>query len=98
MADVVMWLISVMAIVRGMGVAVMNSTCGGDALASFFTSCARCRTPKRCCSSIMTRPRCAKSSSSLFSAVVPTTMSSSPDSSRLRTSFRTLHELSLIHI
>ena len=91
MTEVVMWLMRVMAMVRGMGVAVMKSTCGGGASGAFFTSCARCRTPKRCCSSMMTSPRLEKSSSALFSAVVPMTMSTSPASSRLRNSRRRLH-------
>ena len=48
---------TVIATVRGIGVAVITSTCGGaPALA---LSAARCSTPKRCCSSTTTRPRSA---------------------------------------
>jgi hypothetical protein len=52
---------TVMAAVRGMGVAVITSTSGtawppSSALAR---SAARCSTPKRCCSSMTTTPRLA---------------------------------------
>ena len=46
-----------MATVRGIGVAVMTSTCGGAAALPRRAS--RCSTPKRCCSSTTTSPRSA---------------------------------------
>ena len=64
-----------MATVRGIGVAVMTSTCGAVPLAR---SASRCSTPKRCCSSMTTRPRSLNSTPSLSSAWVPTTMPASP--------------------
>src|SRR5256886_3640729 len=44
-----------MAKVRGIGVAVITSTCGG--IAAFAHNLARWATPKRCCSSTIARPR-----------------------------------------
>ena len=61
-----------MATVRGIGVAVMTSTCGGRL--PLARSASRCSTPKRCCSSTTTRPRSAKSTPSCSSAWVPTTI------------------------
>ena len=68
---------TVIATVRGIGVAVMTSTCGGwSALAR---RASRCSTPKRCCSSTTMRPRSAKSTPSYSSAWVPTTMPAAPE-------------------
>ena len=47
----------VMAIVRGMGVAVMTSRCGLTPSLAFARNASRCSTPKRCCSSTTTIPR-----------------------------------------
>ena len=41
----------IIASVRGIGVALMTSTCGSP---PFLLSISRCATPKRCCSSVMT--------------------------------------------
>ena len=46
---------TVIATVRGMGVAVMTSRCGG--LLALARRASRCSTPKRCCSSTTIRPR-----------------------------------------
>ena len=75
---------TVIATVRGMGVAVITSTCGGTAPLPRRAS--RCSTPKRCCSSTTTRARSRKSTFSWSSACVPTTMPASPltMSSRVR--------------
>ena len=65
----------VCASVRGIGVAVMCSVCGARLFARNF---ARCATPKRCCSSMIARPRSRNSTRSTMSACVPTTRSHSP--------------------
>ena len=46
---------TVMATVRGIGVAVITSTCGG--VAALLRNASRCSTPNRCCSSTTTSPR-----------------------------------------
>ena len=65
----------VIATVRGIGVAVMTSVCGVRSIGAISRSLSRCRTPKRCCSSTITKPRSANSTPSWISACVPTTMS-----------------------
>ena len=55
-----------------MGVAVITSTSGAVS-APFFISFMRCSTPKRCCSSTMTRPSLWNSTFSSSSAWVPIT-------------------------
>ena len=50
---------TVIAAVRGIGVAVITNTSGVEASAPFLPSAARCSTPNRCCSSITTTPRLA---------------------------------------
>ena len=67
---------TVIATVRGIGVAVITSTWGGQPALS--VRAARCSTPKRCCSSTTTRPRSANITFSSSSAWVPTTMPASP--------------------
>ena len=65
---------SVIASVRGIGVALIISRCGSSACsASFARSASRCATPKRCCSSMIARPRRAKRTCSSITACVPTT-------------------------
>ena len=64
---------TVMATVRGIGVAVMTSRCGGPSPA-LSRSASRCSTPNLCCSSITTRPRSANCTFSSSSAWVPITM------------------------
>ena len=59
------------ASVRGIGVAVMCSTCGARPCASAL----RCSTPKRCCSSTTATERSRSSTPSWMSACVPTTTS-----------------------
>ena len=67
------------ASVRGIGVAVITSRCGTRSPSpARRRRLTRCRTPKRCCSSTITRPRRANSSLSWISAWVPTTRSTSP--------------------
>ena len=67
---------TVIATVRGIGVAVITSTCGGAPALAF--SAARCSTPKRCCSSTTTSPRSANCTCSSSRAWVPITMPASP--------------------
>ena len=62
--------------VRGMGVALMTRTW---ALSPLSASAPRCATPKRCCSSVTTRPSLANSTPSLMSAWVPTASCASPE-------------------
>ena len=59
---------------RGIGVAVMCSTCG----ARPSTSAERCSTPKRCCSSTTATARSRNSKPFWISACVPTTTSAWP--------------------
>ena len=66
----------VMARVRGIGVAVMTSTCGGFRL--LLHSLALCATPKRCCSSMTASPKCANCTVSSMMAWVPTNICTSP--------------------
>ena len=65
------------ASVRGIGVAVSASTCGSPPLPLAW-SAARCPTPKRCCSSTITRPSRGNSTASLITACVPITISAAP--------------------
>ena len=65
-----------MATVRGIGVAVITSRCGGRSALPRRAS--RCSTPKRCCSSTTTRPRSANATCSWIRACVPTTMPAAP--------------------
>ena len=67
---------TVIATVRGIGVAVSTSTCG---LAPFSRSASRCSTPKRCCSSTTTSPRSKNATFSPSSACVPTTIDAAPE-------------------
>ncbi len=80
---------SVIPNVRGMGVAVMTTTCGvlGSAVPAprlsgppLTRSIARWCTPKRCCSSITATARLWKRTLSVSSACVPTSTSISPAS------------------
>ena len=70
---------TVMAMVRGMGVAVITSTCGVMPSRPRSRRRSRCRTPNRCCSSMTTSPRSKNSTPSLSSACVPTTIPATPD-------------------
>ncbi len=67
---------TVIATVRGMGVAVMTSRWGG--CLPLPRRASRCSTPKRCCSSTTTRPRSWKRTLSSIRACVPTTTPASP--------------------
>ncbi len=67
---------TVMATVRGIGVAVMTSRCGG--CLPLPRRASRCSTPKRCCSSTTTSPRSWNCTLSSISACVPMTMPASP--------------------
>ena len=66
------------ASVLGIGVALIASTCGASPFSINFS---RCRTPKRCCSSVMTSARSENSTLSCNIAWVPTTISHSPSAS-----------------
>ncbi len=73
---------------RGIGVAVMCSTCGTSPAGAFASSVARWRTPKRCCSSTTTTANRSNTTSGSSSACVPTTNDSSPVASLLSVSAR----------
>ena len=68
---------TVIATVRGIGVAVITSMCGGAG--ALPRSASRCSTPNRCCSSITTSPSSANCTWSWISAWVPITMPAVPD-------------------
>ena len=67
---------TVIATVRGIGVAVITSRCGGAA--DLLRSASRCSTPNRCCSSTTTRPSSANWTCSWISACVPMTIPALP--------------------
>ena len=69
---------TVIAAVRGIGVAVITSMSGTAPSAVFARSAARCSTPNRCCSSTTTTPRLANSTASWIRACVPMAMSTVP--------------------
>ena len=73
---------TVIATVRGIGVAVMTSTWGGRA--PFSRKASRCSTPKRCCSSTTTSARSANCTCFWISACVPTTMPPRPEAASSR--------------
>ena len=75
-----------MAKVRGIGVAVIAKISG---LAPFWRSFCRWFTPKRCCSSMMAKPKFLNSTSSWIKAWVPITMSISPALTASKSSLRT---------
>ena len=75
---------TVIATVRGIGVAVMTRTCGGRL--PLARSASRCSTPNRCCSSTTTRPRSANSTPSWSRAWVPMTMPARPSATSARAS------------
>ena len=75
--------------VRGMGVAVSVSTSTSERSA-FMASL--CRTPKRCSSSMMSRPSRLNFTSALSSLWVPTTMSMVPASRPSSAAFTSLGE------
>ena len=77
---------TVIATVRGMGVAVSTSTCGG--VPPFARSASRCSTPNRCCSSTTTRPRSKNVTASPSRACVPTTIRAWPETVRSRARLR----------
>ena len=70
---------TVIATVRGIGVAVITRTCGGLPSGCLVRSACRCSTPNRCCSSTTISPRLAKNTPSDSSAWVPTTIPACPD-------------------
>ena len=76
---------SVIARVRGIGVALIMSMCGSSASPSGLLSASlprrarRWATPKRCCSSMIARPSRAKRTCSSITACVPTTSAASPE-------------------
>ncbi len=67
---------TVIATVRGIGVAVITSRCGG--CSPLARSASRCSTPNRCCSSTTTRPRSWNWTLSSISAWVPMAIPASP--------------------
>ena len=76
--------------VRGIGVAVIVSR--STSARSFF-SCSFWRTPKRCSSSTMTRPRFLNLTSGCSSLCVPTITSIWPSARRFSASFTSLADL-----
>ena len=68
---------TVIATVRGIGVAVITSTCGREP-AALSRSASRCSTPNLCCSSMTTSPRSANCTRSSSRACVPMRMPASP--------------------
>ena len=64
------------ASVLGIGVALITSTLGGFPI---VVSASLCFTPKRCCSSVITRPRSQYTTFSWISACVPITKLASFD-------------------
>ena len=70
---------TVIAKVRGIGVAVITRICGGWVF--LFHSLARCATPKRCCSSMIHSPRLANCTVSSINACVPMRILISPERS-----------------
>ncbi len=79
---------TVIATVRGIGVAVMTSTWGGRI--PFSRKASRCSTPKRCCSSTTTRARSANCTCFWMRACVPMTMPASPDAAASNDRLRAL--------
>ena len=63
---------------RGIGVAVMCSTCGASPAGALRSSARRWLTPKRCCSSTTATASRSKDTASSISACVPTSSFSSP--------------------
>ena len=63
---------------RGIGVAVIERRCGVWVSAALTSFC-RCATPKRCCSSIITKARRLNCISFCMIACVPTIIASSPE-------------------
>ena len=57
---------TVIATVRGIGVAVITSRCGG--IFAFPLRASRCSTPNRCCSSTTINPRSSNSTDALSKA------------------------------
>ena len=68
---------TVIATVRGMGVAVIASRWG--CATAFALSASRCSTPNRCCSSTTTSPSSANCTVFSSRACVPTTMPAAPE-------------------
>ena len=81
---------TVIATVRGIGVAVITSTCGGLPSGCLVRKACRCSTPNRCCSSTTINPRLAKNTPSDSRACVPTTMPAWPDAMVSSASLRAL--------
>ena len=77
-----------MASVRGIGVAVITRIWGGWSF--LVQSRARCSTPKRCCSSMTTKPRFENCTRSSIRACVPMRMSTSPEAMPSREALRSL--------
>ena len=85
---------TVIATVRGMGVAVITSRCGNSPWGPRRPS--RCSTPKRCCSSTTTKPRSLNSTPSESSACVPITIWAVPSASSASTSFLRLADMEAV--
>ena len=79
---------TVIATVRGIGVAVITNTCGCVPSGARRARAARCSTPKRCCSSMTTNPKRANCTDSSNRACVPTITPAAPDSIASRASRR----------
>ena len=77
---------TVIATVRGIGVAVITKRCGGFCAFSFKAS--RCSTPNRCCSSTTIKPKSLNSTFSPSNAWVPITIPASPDAANASAALR----------
>ena len=77
---------TVIATVRGIGVAVITSRCGG--FVALLLRASRCSTPNRCCSSTTIKPKSLKETLSLRSACVPITMPAAPEAASASASLR----------
>ena len=73
---------------RGIGVAVMCSTCGASPAGALRSSARRWLTPKRCCSSTTATASRSKATACSISACVPTSRRSAPEASLPRRSAR----------
>ena len=77
---------TVIATVRGIGVAVITNKCAG--VCALLLSASRCSTPNRCCSSTTINPRSLKTIDSPNNAWVPITIPAAPFAANASASFR----------
>ena len=77
---------TVIATVRGIGVAVMTNKCAG--VCALFLRASLCSTPNLCCSSTTINPRSLKTIDSPSNACVPITIPAAPLAANASASFR----------